>query len=101
PLTPQFYTLSLHDALPISGGRFQPEWRRFRQTGNEAFPAKLKHCSHKRCGKTIAWFCEQSIHTTGRQTWQCLIELTSAVRACARSEEHTSELQSRVDLVCR
>src|SRR5207247_9813804 len=30
-----------------------------------------------------------------------LIPVTSAVGALVRSEEHTSELQSRVDLVCR
>src|SRR5438105_15759593 len=28
-------------------------------------------------------------------------ELSAISRPCARSEEHTSELQSRVDLVCR
>src|SRR5690349_24073668 len=58
--TTEIYTLSLHDALPIS-------------------PA-----AH-RCGP----FCSSatSVHPPPRRS--------------ARSEEHTSELQSRRDLVCR
>src|SRR5215207_4180770 len=56
--TTEIYTLSLHDALPISRGASSPAWR----------------SPSTRSG-------------------------TSAGRA--RSEEHTSELQSRVDLVCR
>src|SRR6266536_2192962 len=56
--TTETYTLSLHDALPISG-RSGRRWR-FRRP-----PAPRAH------------------------------------RGPGRSEEHTSELQSRVDLVCR
>src|SRR5207247_7424657 len=56
--TPQIYTLSLHDALPISD-RPEPRGRPFRTPRRTA-------CLRRR-----------------------------------RSEEHTSELQSRVDLVCR
>src|SRR5690349_24559161 len=70
PATPQIYTLSLHDALPIltpcsrstrstRQGRTRPPWRRSRST------------------------------------------LPAARRRRMRSEEHTSELQSRRDLVCR
>src|SRR5438105_10145875 len=56
--TTEIYTLSLHDALPISGPR------------------------RVRCARRSR---------------------SAAVRRCrtSRSEEHTSELQSRVDLVCR
>src|SRR6266849_11218200 len=55
--TTDIYTLSLHDALPISGRRV----------------------SENPCGRSRV----------------------EAGRPRARSEEHTSELQSRVDLVCR
>src|SRR6266849_11170872 len=57
--TTEIYTLSLHDALPIS-----------------------------------AWWCSQS------EIRPCSIAALAGVWA-ERSEEHTSELQSRVDLVCR
>src|SRR5207249_10084799 len=63
--TTEIYTLSLHDALPISSDR-------------EFGCSDAAGRSHESC---------QS-HTAGRrQGW--------------RSEEHTSELQSRFDLVCR
>src|SRR6267378_8021720 len=54
--TTEIYTLSLHDALPIS-----------------SVPPR-----------TCAWLCAGSM-----------------AKAPKRSEEHTSELQSRRDLVCR
>src|SRR5687768_17714391 len=57
--TTEIYTLSLHDALPISVIQMQQE-----------------HRSIRRCGVQFV---------DGRQ----------------RSEEHTSELQSRLHLVCR
>src|SRR5437868_7779097 len=62
PATTEIYTLSLHDALPISGWR----WRSV---------AMLRSRSRRR--------------RRGRSRWR------------ERSEEHTSELQSRFDLVCR
>src|SRR2546428_12170704 len=62
--TTEIYTLSLHDALPISPGLLRRRATRARPVGG------LPH-SHRL-----------------RRGW-------------ARSEEHTSELQSRSDLVCR
>src|SRR5438874_8209778 len=56
--TTEIYTLSLHDALPISRA------------------------------------------TRSARSWR-LPSATSCPGSCARSEEHTSELQSRRDLVCR
>src|SRR5690348_18082951 len=62
--TTEIYTLSLHDALPISCSRRAPS------------------------GKCMMRFSR--IRTTSRLTTRLM-----------RSEEHTSELQSPVHLVCR
>src|SRR5438105_6653993 len=77
---PYIYTLSLHDALPISEAeRLGPEADRLRaeirQLRSENL--KLRAALAAKRGKV-------SRHATA-----------------GRSEEHTSELQSRVDLVCR
>src|SRR5690554_8123394 len=61
--TPEIYTLSLHDALPICNG-----------------PA---------------------LGAGGRPAAPCPGPLPSGSRPRDRSEEHTSELQSRPHLVCR
>src|SRR5690349_25178932 len=63
--TTEIYTLSLHDALPIS----------------------TRHSSKDGCTKM--------------PTKRCHIVYCSCDRNKRRSEEHTSELQSRRDLVCR
>src|SRR2546430_11233327 len=62
PATTEIYTLSLHDALPISGA---------------AGPASSRGPSSR-----LRWQC---VHAAGMH----------------RSEEHTSELQSQSNLVCR
>src|SRR5690349_22685548 len=63
PATTRIYTLSLHDALPISAAE-----RRARAADDRAAPGGVPLGGH---------------------------------RPGERSEEHTSELQSRRDLVCR
>src|SRR5699024_11768965 len=70
--SPEIYTLSLHDALPISSGRI-------RLLGLSPSERSLPSSVSSKCG-LASFFCPSS---------QC------------RSEEHTSELQSRFDLVCR
>src|SRR5437867_11547988 len=75
--TTEIYTLSLHDALPISPSC-----------------AGLAPVRWSRCGvaSTICRCRSRSLSGSA----------TSASRASApRSEEHTSELQSPYDLVCR
>src|SRR5690606_41385623 len=72
PATTEIYTLSLHDALPI-----------FRAAGGVITPKQwlvIDDLATKYAGDTI--------RLTTRQAVQ-------------RSEEHTSELQSRENLVCR
>src|SRR5699024_11478036 len=74
--TTQTYTLSLHDALPISSS-----------ANCSPHAPTSSSCSCRSGGSDAASGC----------TCCCP---ASASRA-ARSEEHTSELQSRFDLVCR
>src|SRR2546421_3725227 len=66
--TTEIYTLSLHDALPIS-------------LTSSTLPAFTTPHTRGRAGKL-----ERTRHRP---------------RSSRRSEEHTSELQSRSDLVCR
>src|SRR5438094_6242887 len=70
--TTEIYTLSLHDALPISALRCMTMQRSARTfTSSKAASCALSSCRE-------------------------------AARPCrSRSEEHTSELQSPYDLVCR
>src|SRR5206468_7363603 len=75
PAPPDTYTLSLHDALPIcaAGMKFRTEiWRSSTHSPSARAPP-------------------------ARGSWSA----SSAPATNARSEEHTSELQSRSDLVCR
>src|SRR2546429_2949656 len=70
--TTEIYTLSLHDALPIS-------W-------------PCRNCGSSR----------PRPHRNGRHTsWCSPLTNRSAQNGELRSEEHTSELQSRLHLVCR
>src|SRR5690606_42014105 len=91
PATTQIYTLSLHDALPIwcSHRRHRRRWpprtahrpRRERHAAPHALSCSLQR-------QPLA--AHPSLHRPRRAgPW------------CARSEEHTSELQSRENLVCR
>src|SRR5437660_9089794 len=72
--TTELYTLSLHDALPICGRPRRPTCRPETACGTRSRRSRPSCPGH-----------------TGPR-WPC-------VRA--RSEEHTSELQSRGHLVCR
>src|SRR5690606_41360125 len=69
------YTLTLHDALPIS------EWLRQRSPAPRGAPRAAGIFGGDRV-------CRAAVHT-------------EYARGSRRSEEHTSELQSRENLVCR
>src|SRR5437870_11256217 len=75
PTPPEIYTLSLHDALPISHprGRRPGDWRRYARPGHAPYSGDVQ---------------------SGRAR-------AAAALSPVRSEEHTSELQSRGHLVCR
>src|SRR5207249_12064244 len=91
PSPPHIFTLSLHDALPISSTLKNWLARGFHSAGRsqaanfsrQSFNwASVKVCS------TIRRSPDRAAHLD-----RCPVE--------RRSEEHTSELQSRFDLVCR
>src|SRR5690242_21511532 len=82
PPPSQLYTLSLHDALPISSSRAASA------TAPWSTSTRRPH-RRSRCR-----FWTPSTTTTAPRTPTC-------TAACTRSEEHTSELQSHVNLVCR
>src|SRR2546430_7052305 len=77
--TTEIYTLSLHDALPISI-----------VTMSDPFSMRERKCSSLRRNASSA--CARSIAVART--------FATAWRKC-RSEEHTSELQSQSNLVCR
>src|SRR2546425_3699752 len=81
--TTEIYTLSLHDALPISGRRDHPASNRgeTRFSQDEIESAQLLSCRQ----------------FNGRRAG-CILR---AWKEHGRSEEHTSELQSLAYLVCR
>src|SRR2546422_4517800 len=68
--TTEIYTLSLHDALPIS------------------FPRASRAAAPRAAPR-------------GAARWRDRGRAPAACRPARRSEEHTSELQSRLHLVCR
>src|SRR5438105_9870692 len=72
--TTAIYTLSLHDALPISVSALALVWMNH--------PDALVELGDLLADRELP-------------------ARMGAAKALARSEEHTSELQSRVDLVCR
>src|SRR5690606_40356098 len=96
PVPPKIYTLSLHDALPIyqyislcpeiSGGLPIPRP-----------PAEIQN------GSGLDVLAQKSlvIDILGNDVSQAFIQGAYLALKVARSEEHTSELQSRENLVCR
>src|SRR5699024_12387612 len=76
PTTSATYPLSLHDALPISA----PAAPRHQGCGSAPSTAPPPDCCRNCC-----MISARPIRTS----------------RCSRSEEHTSELQSRFELVCR
>src|SRR3712207_7002787 len=83
--TTEIYTLSLHDALPISGcARACP-----------TSSSRTSRCSRPSSGGS------RPTSTTTSTTSTSTRAACGPGASCNRSEEHTSELQSRQYLVCR
>src|SRR5438067_7338440 len=85
PPSTEIYTLSLHDALPISHGSVRGNAARGRKRQHHPVPGP------KPGGGDRQWHLAAAVRRKCRER----------ARKLWRSEEHTSELQSRFDLVCR
>src|SRR5699024_12316044 len=88
PAPPAIYTLALHDALPISrdtGGEFPVGSYRM-----DTSPKNSDSSAPERSDSSAAPIAVDEETVEQRDE-----------RFTRRSEEHTSELQSRFDLVCR
>src|SRR5947209_14029870 len=82
-MTTQIYTLSLHDALPICRGDVS------------GWSGRRRRRSRPRAGAVPARGRARSA------SWDCACARPASSASSTRSEEHTSELQSRQYLVCR
>src|SRR3712207_6873143 len=85
--TTEIYTLSLHDALPI----YSKYGQVFARTAEACCIAVLRTAYRAPTENAV---CERFLGSVRRE---CL----DHVLVLSRSEEHTSELQSRQYLVCR
>src|SRR5205823_13767416 len=97
PQTPLIYTLSLHDALPISANRHRLCRSAVALAGPDrdrpARPAAVAETATPR-SKARCIIMPSTARPAATRTASASIETT-------RSEEHTSELQSLAYLVCR
>src|SRR5207248_11293424 len=82
PDTPEIYTLSLHDALPIS---------------------KKTSAISRFCSSTYSMKVFSALRVSFRSSLSSASRTSPSLNIVSpwRSEEHTSELQSPYDLVCR
>src|SRR5690606_42123227 len=86
--------LSLHDALPIYGF---PRGREVRRDAIERDPNLVTHAGE--CGRPRRQIVDHVEHDAPGD--RVLLRVEDQQIPAARSEEHTSELQSRENLVCR
>src|SRR5690606_39934604 len=98
PQPPEHYTLSLHDALPISAaveaGTDMAALNRLSITVKVKYVNRLDETGNSDFEESFTQFKE----FRGEISTQ---EMTLNQEIVKRSEEHTSELQSRENLVCR
>src|SRR5207249_11215149 len=94
PSPPRSPTLSLHDALPISQLMRNSEFvERFKREARAA--GRLRH-------PNVVDVTDFGFSEAGQERVAYLVmEYLDGCTLSDRSEEHTSELQSRFDLVCR
>src|SRR5207248_10003250 len=100
PATSLLYTPPLHDALPICLDRLRRR-SRMAEAADHAWPVgrrdRVQH--HELPGDSAAVFSDPlgrflRVLRWNRRAW-------GRIQSVSRSEEHTSELQSPYDLVCR
>src|SRR5207302_7769880 len=96
-----FYTLSLHDALPICKllNVDDVEFRIAERFGEDAFRLGIDRLAN---AVVVLRIKEVRVDTKLRQReLEQIVSSTVKRSGGNRSEEHTSELQSRENLVCR
>src|SRR3712207_7057027 len=81
--TTEIYTLSLHDALPIYSA------------------SSLRRVVGDAAWTSVSVASRACTSIPRRRRWRHIARPTSSTQCASRSEEHTSELQSRQYLVCR
>src|SRR5690606_40485814 len=101
PITTEIYPLSLHDALPIYEELMQRCWTPHRAQRPKSFQVIIKRLEE--IEKSLIYDGDSELVTsvklpvrTPLGTW-----MMKSSMCLKRSEEHTSELQSRENLVCR
>src|SRR5437870_11013008 len=95
-LTTDIYTLSLHDALPICAHTIKSTWKKAAMSGGIASWNTSMTIVHRQ--RSIANIRFTSFTPAVRPGSR---KESSTPPVEDRSEEHTSELQSRGHLVCR
>src|SRR5690606_41668180 len=96
PPPPAFYTLSLHDALPIFRARILVRARRFGRG-----VVVRQSMSEQRRERRTERGLDRLVAFSDGVVAIAITLLVLPLLDVARSEEHTSELQSRENLVCR
>src|SRR5207253_9981978 len=97
---PQIYTLSLHDALPISDQIDEALFASYLGTSGMSDPDLLiRTAGEMRISNFLLWQISYAELWITPTLWPDF-RGDDLFQAC-RSEEHTSELQSRGHLVCR
>src|SRR5207249_11298355 len=97
----EFYTLSLHDALPILASNVAPSMTTSKRTSPPGLTKSFLVTVCPACRKVI--LCDPAgiaALFTGQSSFTTSVPSTRTSICSSRSEEHTSELQSRFDLVC-
>src|SRR5699024_12112413 len=96
--TSTLYSLSLHDALPILRKALEQrlDGIELQVKDLRALMPEISERLNQRLRERLADLAQPV--EPGRLEQELVLQLT---RADVRSEEHTSELQSRFDLVCR
>src|SRR5699024_12751893 len=97
PSPTEIYTLALHDALPISDLRLSDDMIEFLKSRLVDNALLCELATHPDFPRLMA---DLEIYVNGIAAKQ-VQGANAIVDAVSRSEEHTSELQSRFDIVCR
>src|SRR5690606_39880457 len=87
---PAFYTLPLHDALPI----FTYVERGIERGSFAPYRSFIRRAQMRRAARILATSSKKSLCTSQKNERR-------GAKSSTRSEEHTSELQSRENVVCR